>query len=110
MGVSQALALDGIDELLTGFLPRRSSRLRSEQPLRLAVRSADADLMWTVEVGEEPPVTTRHTSSTAVDTDVTLSGTSAQLYLGLWNRGEELVADDAEVLRQWREAVQVSWS
>lgn len=110
VGVSPALALDGIDELLTGFLPRRSSRLRSERPLRLAVRPADADLMWTVEVGEEPPVTTRHTSSSAADADATFSGTSAQLYLGLWNRGDELVADDAEVIRRWREAVQVSWS
>ena len=110
MGVSPALALDGIDELLTGFVPRRSSRLRSEQPLRLAVRPTDADVVWVVEVGEEPPVTTRHTSSTPADADVTFSGTSAELYLGLWNRGEELVADDAEVLRRWREAVRVSWS
>ena len=110
VGVSHELALDGIDELLTGFLPRRSSRLRSDQPLRLAVRPVDADLAWVVEVGEEPPVTTRHTSSLPADADVAFSGTSEELYLGLWNRGEELVASDAEVLRRWREAVRVSWS
>jgi hypothetical protein len=110
VGVSPALALDGIDELLTGFLPRRSSRLRSERPLRLAVRPADADLMWTVEVGEEPPVTTRHTSSSAADADATFSGTSAQLYFGLWNRGAERGADDAGIRRRGGGAVQVSWS
>ena len=110
LGISPALALDGIDELLTGFLPRRSSRLRSERPLRLAVRPDDADLSWKVEVGEEPPVTTRHTAASPADADVTFSGTCTELYLGLWNRGEELVTDDPEVLRRWREAVRVSWS
>jgi uncharacterized protein (TIGR03083 family) len=110
VGVSAALALDGIDELLTGFLPRRSSRLRADQPLRLAVRPDDSDLAWLVEVGEEPPVTTRHTAASPADADATFSGTSVELYLGLWNRGEELVADDAQVLRRWREAVRVSWS
>jgi uncharacterized protein (TIGR03083 family) len=110
VGVSPALALDGIDELLTGFLPRRSSRLRSDQPLRLAVRPDDSALAWLVEVGEEPPVTTRHTSSVPEDVDVTFAGTSVELYLGLWNRGDELVATDAQVLRRWREAMRVSWS
>jgi len=108
-GVSTALALDGLDELLTGFLPRRSSRLRSERPLRIAVRPGDAEPAWLVSAGADPPVTTRHTSSSRPQGDATFSGSAVQLYLGLWNRGDELVSDDAAVLQRWREQVRVSW-
>jgi uncharacterized protein (TIGR03083 family) len=110
LDLSPGLALDGLDELLTGFLPRRSSRLRTEQPLRLAVRPTDAGVAWLVEVGEEPPVTTRHTAVAEVDADATFSGTAVQLYLGLWNRGDEVASDDAEVLQRWRQTVRVSWT
>lgn len=109
-GVSTALSLDGVDELLAGFLPRRSSRLRSDHPLRIAMRPSDAEAAWVVEVGEEPPVTTRHTASTVPQVDATFSGTATQLYLGLWNRGDELESDVGSVLPRWRELVRVSWS
>lgn len=108
-GVSAALALDGLDELLTGFVPRRSSRLRSEHPLRIAVRPNDAELAWLVDVGEDAPVTTRHTPSTLPEVDDTFSGTAVQLYLGLWNRGDEAGSGDVAVLQRWQELVRVSW-
>src|SRR4029453_6359383 len=41
--IDPVLALDGIDELLTGFITRPKSRLRSEEPLTLSVRPTDAD-------------------------------------------------------------------
>ena len=108
--VPTAVALDGIDELLTGFIRRRRSRLRSDEPLGIGVRPRDTDAAWLVEVGSEAPVTTRHTSASLPGADVTFGGTAAQLYLGLWNRGEEIEADDADVLELWRRLVTVSWS
>ncbi len=103
------MALDGLDELLTGFLPRRSSRLRAERSLRIAVRPNDADLAWLVDVGVDAPVTTRHTASTLPEVDDTFSGTAVQLYLGLWNRGDEVGSGDVAVLQRWQELVRVGW-
>ena len=39
--VDAAVAADGVDELLCGFVPRRSTRLRAETPTTLRVRSTD---------------------------------------------------------------------
>ena len=55
--IDPALARDGIDELLAGFLTRNHSRLRCEEPLRVAVRPDDAEDAWLVEVSRRPPVT-----------------------------------------------------
>ena len=102
--VSTELALDGLDELLTGFVPRSRSRLRSATPLRLLVRPTDSDERWTVTVTEAPPVTVRE----QIEHDAVLTGTAAQLYLGLWNRGDEFVADgDPRAADLWRELQRV---
>src|SRR4029077_8924823 len=50
---------DGIDELLTGFLPRPRSRLRAEEPMTIAVLPDDADQRWLVAVSPQAPVTAR---------------------------------------------------
>ncbi|WP_083784460.1 maleylpyruvate isomerase family mycothiol-dependent enzyme [Janibacter sp. HTCC2649] len=107
--IGATVAADGIDELLTGFLPRGKYQLRSETPMRIAVRPSDVDLAWIVEVSAEPLVSTRHTPGVAEldDVDVTFNGSAAELYLGLWNRGEEFVADDAGMLARWREFARV---
>jgi uncharacterized protein (TIGR03083 family) len=108
--VGTGLAVDGIDELVTGFLTRGKARLRSEPPLRIALRPSDSDSAWLLEVGLEPVVTTRHTAASAPEADVTLGGTAAQLYLGLWNRGDEIVTDDQAALALWRELARVTWA
>ncbi|HEU4568460.1 MAG TPA: maleylpyruvate isomerase family mycothiol-dependent enzyme [Marmoricola sp.] len=100
------LAVDGIDELLAGFLPRRSSRLRSATPRTVLVEATDTGDTWTLAVSEDPVVTTRDRASTP---DVVLRGTAVQLYLGLWNRGDEITGDD-EFLEEWRRSVTVTWS
>lgn len=108
--IGSVLAADGIDELLTGFLPRGKYQLRSEQPMRIAVRPSDVDLAWVVEVSREPLVSTRHTPNATEldDVDVTFSGSAAELYLGLWNRGDEFESDDATMLARWREFARVT--
>ena len=100
------LAVDGIDELLGGFLPRRSSRLRSPSPRTVLVEATDTGDTWSLAVSENPVVTTRGRASSP---DSVVSGTAVQLYLGLWNRGEEIACDD-EFLDEWRRTVTVTFS
>ena len=132
VGVDTAVALDGIDELLTGFIPRRSSRLRLDLPqpagpesgtvdadgvagdhtqdASLLVAPTDADAAWSITVSAGPPVTVRG-GDTDREPDVVLTGSAAALYLGLWNRGDEIAATGAdELLGLWRERVRVSWT
>lgn len=105
-GIATERAVDGIDELLTGFLPRPRTKLRSDEPFTLAVAPSDTDRRWVIAVSDSPPVT----ETSDVSADVTFIGTAAEVYLGLWNRGDELTAVGRDgVLDQWREQVRVSW-
>lgn len=104
------LAADGLDELLTGFLPRDRTRLRSERPRRVLVRPDDTDRAWVVEVGPDAISTSRTAADAAVDFDTRFSGSAEQLYLGLWNRGDELTEDGAPFLGRWRADQTVRWS
>lgn len=92
-GIGRELALDGVDELLLGFVPRSKSRLRSPEPVTLAVDVTDADVAYTVRVSDGPPVTSRHDGVPAPAADRTIAGTAAQLYLALWHRSDELESD-----------------
>ena len=107
-GISTELALDGIDELLMGFVPRRTSALRADEPIVVTVTPTDADRAWTVEIGAGPPVSS---IGTATDPDAVLTGTAAAVYAGLWNRGDEIAEHGAApVLGLWRDKVRVSWT
>jgi uncharacterized protein (TIGR03083 family) len=102
------IAVDGIDELLTGFVPRRRERVRSATPYSLGVRPDDAPSTWLLEVSEDPVVTSRHSGPGAPRTDRVLTGPAAGLYLALWNRGDDVV-DETSVLAEWREQMRVAW-
>lgn len=110
-GISAALAADGLDELLCGFLPRSRSRLRSDITKRIAVRPNDIDAAWLVTVSDEPPVTSRHTAESAelANAEVRFAGSAAELYLGLWNRGREVTTNDEDLLKRWRDLARVEW-
>jgi len=106
--VTAAVALDGIDELLTGFVPRRSSRLRTDEPFRMTIAPTDPGVAWTVAVSAQPPVVTRSSDPHAQGV---LTGTSVALYLGLWNRGDDIAENGTvDALGHWREQVRISWS
>ncbi|MFB9313760.1 maleylpyruvate isomerase family mycothiol-dependent enzyme [Nocardioides plantarum] len=96
--VTPDVALDGVDELLLGFVPRSTSPLRSAEPVRVAVRPTDAARSYSVLVTDEAPVTTRHDDGDAPG-DLVVEGTSAQLYLWLWNRTDELDSDATDLWR-----------
>jgi len=89
--VPDELAVDGIDELLAGFLPRRTSGLRTPEPAVLLVRPDDSAWCWRVELSGRPPVTTRlkaEPDQLDEDADWELTGTPVELYLRMWNRSE----------------------
>ncbi|MFJ4426436.1 maleylpyruvate isomerase family mycothiol-dependent enzyme [Streptomyces bobili] len=101
-------AADGIDELLCGFHARAKSKVRTEEPRVLRVRTTDADAdadaddaVWTVRLSAGPPVTERGSEG---DADCELSGPASLLYLSLWNRlPYPAVSGDALLARLWRE-------
>jgi len=105
--VDHELALDGIDELLTGFITRRSSALRSDLPLTVAIAPNDSSRSWTVAVSPEPAVTVEGADP---DADVLITGAAAGIYLGLWNRGDDIAVDgEPEFLGVWRDKVRITW-
>lgn len=54
------------------------------------------------------PVTTRGATGHA---DATLTGSAVALYLGLWNRGDEIAEHGlAPMLGLWRDKVRIRWS
>ena len=56
--IDPAVAVDGIDELLAGFMTRNKSRLRSESPMVVGVVAEESPTGWLVEVGPAPAVVT----------------------------------------------------
>lgn len=115
-------AVDGIDELLCGFLPRRDETVRSAPPRTVIVEATDTGHSWTLEIGTGPLVTTarapaeraeraEHAEHAAEGDDgvTLLTGTAAQLYLGLWNRGDEIESTGPDFLPSWRRDMTVSW-
>lgn len=105
--IGRELALDGIDELLTGFVPRERSRLRSEDPVRVLVRPDDGDRSWLVRIGPGLPVVRRDPLDPG-EADVVLTGDPVALYLTLWNRGDEAAPDADWDL--WVTGSRISWA
>ncbi|MDO7868284.1 maleylpyruvate isomerase N-terminal domain-containing protein [Nocardioides jiangxiensis] len=106
-------ALDGVDELLCGFLPRSKSRLRSPTPLSFAVRPHEGDRGWLVQVTDEPAVTTvlARDDASLDAADVTVDGSAVELYLQLWNRSAAPGAGDpGDGMALWREKARITWA
>lgn len=106
--IAAATAVDGIDELVCGFMTRERPSLRSPDGYVLAVDPQDSPCTWTLQIGPGPVVTER---TARADAEATFSGTAAQLYLGLWNRGDEVSTSGRPgVLEAWRGQQRVRWS
>jgi uncharacterized protein (TIGR03083 family) len=108
--ITDEIALDGIDELLTGFMTREKARLRAEEPITIAVCPEGSERSWVVTVSDSPAVTevVAATDEVCATSDVRLEGSPVALYLTLWNRSDE-VAAESDVLDLWREGSQVRW-
>lgn len=108
-----AVAADGIDEMLTGFIPRKNSKLRSETPVTLQVIAADTPGAWHVAIGPEPPATERTSGRDGAPADCTVRGPASDVYRALWNRGgldPLAISGDTAVLELFRETVKIRWS
>lgn len=106
--IDHDVAVDGIDELLAGFLTRPRSRLRCDEDAVLVVAPQDAPDWWRVELGPRPAVTQRRRGprDTAVGPgpDWVVEGSAVDLYLTLWNRAER------PRLPGWRDLASVTWA
>lgn len=114
VSIDPALAADGIDELLTGFITRGQGKLHAGKPCTLLVRADDTGQAWTVRISDGPIVTTPGGSGSPGGTgtpDAVFAGSAVQLYLSLWNRADEIsVTGRSDLVAQWRSAVRVRWS
>lgn len=105
--LSPALAADGVDELLCGFITRGKGKVSSPRPITFEVTASDTGHSWTVRITEDALTTTPGPAS---QPDATLAGTAAQLYLGLWNRSDEIMIQGHDALLDlWRAKVRVRW-
>jgi uncharacterized protein (TIGR03083 family) len=106
--LSEALAVDGIDELLVGFWQRRTKGPRSETPYTAAVLVTEGPA-WLLDVSDQAPVTRRREAGAGIPAGAaTLRGSARDLYLALWNRGGD-VDDPAGLLDGWRQGGAISW-
>ena len=83
------VAIDGIDEFLTGFLPRSRTPLRASTPQSLQIAPDYSDRRWTVSISSELPVTRRWQAESDHDAehvDCVVAGLASDIYLALWNR------------------------
>jgi uncharacterized protein (TIGR03083 family) len=109
------LALDGIDELLRGFLTRRRQDVHSPEETRLLIRPEGADgraSAWLVVVTPDEPVSTTRLDlarQALPDTDHELRDGAVDLYLQLWNRGPA-PSDEGSARAWWRRHVTVNWT
>jgi uncharacterized protein (TIGR03083 family) len=84
--IAPALAADGIDEVLQVQFPRMTARGRyPDVRSRIRLVATDTRQSWIIGPGdtETGPPLQRHPSQ---DADASVSGTAADLYLGLWHR------------------------
>jgi uncharacterized protein (TIGR03083 family) len=106
--IPPAVAADGIDELLTGFITRRGGRLKSDEPRTLGVHTVDTNDDWLVRIADRVQTSRGHD-----DADCIISGHASDLHLLLWNRrsldGIHVTGDRA-LLDQWRDSVTIRWS
>jgi uncharacterized protein (TIGR03083 family) len=108
--IKPAVALDGIDELLVGFVTRRRKAASPDSPVRLLVRPDEADVAWLVDLAPGRPISTRRVepaSPEGVGADHALVGDPVDLYLRLWSRSGTEPADELE--RWWRDTSSVTW-
>ena len=110
--LSPEVALDGIDEFLTGFLPRSRTPLRADSERALLIAPDYSEQRWTVTISREMPVTVREAAVPAADADCVVAGPASDIYLAMWNRcsldGLQ-ISGDRGVIDMLRDSVQVRW-
>ncbi|HEY0518509.1 MAG TPA: maleylpyruvate isomerase family mycothiol-dependent enzyme [Ilumatobacteraceae bacterium] len=110
--IAPDVAIDGIDEFLTGFLPRARTPLRADMPHTLEIAPDYSDHRWTVTISDELPITVRGIAETTGERHCILSGSASDIYLALWNRTslDGLTIDgDRTPIDLLRDSVHIRW-
>lgn len=109
VGVSPAIAVDGIDELLQGFMTRGRSKLYDGTDFTIAVAPTDFERRWVVNVAER--LTVEPGDAPADGADAAITGTACAIYVALWNRGDEVAAAGRpDIVQRWRATQRVTWN
>ena len=107
-GFEPAFAADGIDEMVSGFAPR-ASEFPTETTRTMVVHAADTADDWHLTLAPDGITTVRGNGPA----DVTLTGAASDLYLSLWNRGDDsrlAIQGDRDLLDLWHNSKRVRWS
>ncbi len=105
-----AFAVDGVDELLRGFLARSDGDPLGDPTWTLRLRATDTADEWVARVGDQALDVLEDGRAPA---DCTVHATASDLHLFLWNRlpAEGVsVQGDASLLDRWREVARITWS
>jgi uncharacterized protein (TIGR03083 family) len=108
--VSPEFGADGIDELLSAFIPRPFMKLRSTDAVTFSVKPSDSPRSWRLTISEGPVETVEGDKSPS---NCTVAGTASDLYFDLWNRGhgeKVAVSGDPAVLGLFRDTVKIKWA
>ena len=100
-------AADGIDELLTAFAPR-AKRFPVTETRTMLVHATDTEHRWLVTLNPDGIATVRGDGPA----DVTLQGSASDVYLVLWNRGDDTIVDVGgarDLLQTWHDNHRVRW-
>ncbi|MEO6126237.1 MAG: maleylpyruvate isomerase family mycothiol-dependent enzyme [Ilumatobacteraceae bacterium] len=111
--IEAAVAADGIDEMLTGFAPRKFTPLHADPATSMLVTTDDTPGGWRLTISDGPPVAERIESlATANATVCSVTGDADDIYRALWNRGDTTrlgITGDAGVLELFRDNVRIRW-
>lgn len=107
-----AVATDGLDELIMGFLGRGNPWHTGRGDRSTHVHATDTDAHWLVRLVDDRPAVER--TEADVPADRTVRGAANDIYLALWNRGpwdvlEVTGATPAELATEWSTSVAVRW-
>ena len=107
--IRPAIALDGIDELLTGFAPRGTQHV-NRAPLRVLVAPLSTTRAWLLDVApDRPPLVERldlEPGRVVPSHDAVLTGEPVEVHLRLWSRGG---TPRDELEQWWADTVSVTW-
>ena len=101
-------AADMLDELLSGFAPRKRE-IPVDTEKSVLVHAEDVDEHWLLRIGPGGMTTSRLPGAA----DLSATGTAAELYLLFWNRipdSSVRLSGESDLMALWRENCRIRWS